>query len=205
MNRDIGESSPGDPRCDSSLELGVANVRLVRLDTLDQNFGSQFEEYKGGFLRVLAHSYASYYGDDYHLKRIVEDRSVIYLALTNSEVVAVSYVKRNLRRGGTAVYPKEYRRLGLAEALVSASLMDFPEQYSILGLSNSSMIRLLLKLGFVRATSIDQVRQLTADEFRHLSNFATLDDGIVFRRYSTKRSTDRRTLTLLYRASHATA
>ncbi|MBI5245000.1 MAG: hypothetical protein HY922_15150 [Elusimicrobia bacterium] len=122
------------------------------MDTLDPEFPSEFEKYKNNFFRVLSHSFVSYYGDDYHAKRIQDGRAVVYFAVNqDDEVVAVSYVKRNLRRGGTAVYPKAYRQLGLAEALIAASLVDFPEQYSILGVSNTSMIRVLVKLGFVRA------------------------------------------------------
>lgn len=197
------ETFPASFRSDLQLQRGAKNVELVRLDTLNPQFASDFEKYKSGFLSVLSHSYASYYGDDYHLKRLVDGRSVVYFVLVNDEVVAVSYVKRNFRRGVTAVYPETYRRLGLGEALVTASLADFPEQYSIVGILNNRMMRLLFKLGFVRATSIDEVKYVTGDEFRNLSDIAVSGDGVVFKRHSTKREADRETLTLLYRTSHA--
>lgn len=181
------------------------NVEFIRLDTLDPQFAIEFEKCKVGFLRVLSHSYALYYGDDYHVRRIVDGRSILYFALAEHEVIAVSYVKRNFRRGGTAVYPEVYRRLGVAETLVTASLKDFPEQYSFLSVSNTNMVKLLLKLGFVRATSVKQVRKVTQDEFKNLSNFAVSDAGVVFRRHSPKRASNREMLILLYRAPNADA
>ncbi len=197
------ETLPTGFRSNLQLQLGARNVELIRLDAVSPQFAFAFEKYKGRFLSVLSHSYTSYYGDDYHLRRLIDGRSVVYFVLVDDEVVAVSYVKRNHRRGVTAVYPETYRRLGLAKALVTTSLADFPEQYSIVGISNSSMMRLLLKLGFVRATSVDEVKCITRDEFQNLSDFAVSDGGIVFKRHSAKREADRETLALLYRSSHA--
>src|SRR5450759_4184868 len=89
-------------RSNQRLQLGARNVELVRLDTLSPEFASTFEKYKSRFLSALSHSYVSYYGDDYHLRRLIDGRSVVYFVLVDDEVVAVSYVKRNHRRGVTA-------------------------------------------------------------------------------------------------------
>jgi len=187
----------------SLIHIGSQCVRLIRLDTLDPSFVSEFAEFKAGFLRVLSHSYVSYYGDDYHVKRIVEGKSILFFAQAEQETVGVSYVKRNRRRGGTAVFPETYRRHGLAEALVRASFLDFPDQYSLLGVANTDMMRLLHKVGFVRANSIEGVRNATQDEFQHLSDFTTSSDGITFKRFSETRNTNRETLTLFCRSAHA--
>jgi hypothetical protein len=159
---------------------------------------------RNGILYVLSRSYNTYYGDDYHLRRIIDGRSIIYIICIRDTVVAVSYVKRNLRRGGTAVYPEKYRRRGLAEALVRASLIDFPEQYSILSISDRQMIALLLKVGLNRAATMDAVRVITNTEFERLSNFRLLDGCLVFERRSPKRGLYRETLTMLFRSSDAT-
>src|SRR5258708_3683914 len=154
----MGMNTPAGFQSGSEHPLGATKFKLVRLDTLHQCFFSEFEPYKQGFLNVLAGSYATYYGDDYHLQRLIDGQSIAYLALIQDEAVAVSYVKRNLRRGVTAVYPERFRRHGFAEALLAASFADFPEQYSILATSNQPMCRLLFKLGFKRVTSIQAVQ-----------------------------------------------
>lgn len=199
----MGEAHPDDSRSGQPQELSKSDIQLVRLDALGRNFESNFGRHREGFFRVLSHSYAVYYGDDYHMQRIVGGRSIVYYMLANNEVVAASYVKRNCRRGGTAVYPEAYRRLGLAQALVTASLADFPEQYSILGLLQTNMTQLLLRLGFVRAVSIEQIKSLTGEDFKFLSDFTMLDGSVVFKRYSVKRTADRETLILLYRSERA--
>ena len=183
--------------------VDAAGVSLLRLDALDANFSSDFDQYRDGILYVLSCSYASYHGNEYHLQRILSGQSIVYLALAQQTTVAVSYVKRNLRRGGTAVYPESYRGRGLAKALVIMSFVDFPEQYSILASSDVKMIRLLMNLGFVRATSIEEVESVTKDEFRLLSAPIVTSEGVTFRRASSTRNTDRETLILLYRSCDA--
>jgi hypothetical protein len=179
--------------------LTQSRKRLMRLDSLEASFLSDFHQHRDGFLNVLARSYAVYYGDSYHLSRITEGRSIVYFALVDGNVVAASYVKRNLRRGVTAVFPEIYRRYGLARMLIDASFNDFPEQYSIVELSNLPMIALLQDLGFKRARCIDQVAAATGSDLPRLSDFSETAEGIVFKRYSEKRDSHRESLTLLYR------
>lgn len=173
---------------------------IFRLDTLDSAFETSFEPYRQFFLRVLASSYDVYHGDAYHTQRIVEGRSIIYIALSDGEVVGVSYVKRNLRRGGTVVRA-EYQRRGIAEQLVRASIEDFPTQYSILSPLNTGMMRLLLKAGFRRAMTVDEVRAFTAEDF--LYGFVESAEGILFSRRSQHRPVDRELITLLFRKGAA--
>lgn len=179
-------------------EAEVSAFSIVRLDTQDLGIGAAFEPYRSSFLRVLSQSYDAYHGDAYHTQRIIDGRSIIYFALADGEVVGVSYVKRNLRRGGTAVRA-DYRRRGVAEALVRTSVDDFPTQYSILAPSNGGMMLLLLKVGFKRARTIAEVQAVTGDEFQYLSDFVEGSEGIVFTRRSPQRSVNRGMVTLLYR------
>lgn len=184
---------------ESALGVGVGGpFTIVRLDTLDHAFGTNFEPYRQSFLHVLASAYDVYHGDAYHAQRIVNGRSIIYIALSDGEVVGASYVKRNLRRGGTVVHPG-YQRRGIAEQLVRASIEDFPTQYSILSPSNTGMMRLLLKAGFRRAMTVDEVRAITAGEFGFLYGFVESDEGILFSRRSQHRPVDRELITLLFR------
>jgi hypothetical protein len=115
-------------------------------------------------------------------------------------VVGAAYVKENSRRGGTAVCPKRYRRLGVAESLVRASFEDFPEQYSILARSNSAMRTLLIKMGFRAAASTDEVQRFTKEDFSRLSDFAESPEGLTFKRFSPTRQVERETLILMYRS-----
>ena len=193
----MADANPDRPSPERANAAGVPISRL-RLDTLDSRFADDFEGYQDSFLCVLSHSYDSYHGDAYHLRRLREGQAILYFAVVDRTVVGASYVKRNLRRGGTAVEPG-FRRMGIAEKLISMSLDDFPEQYSILSAANSGMIALLLKLGFASATSIEQAREVTRDEFGYLSDFELSAGVLLFRRHSQKRSTDRDLQTLLYR------
>src|ERR1700741_1045347 len=124
------------------------NFQVIKLDMLDQGFSKDFEEYKQSFLNIIRESLSNYYGDDYQLERIKEGNSILYLGVYNNKLVGASYVKRNGRRGVTAIYPDNYRRFGGAEKLILASFEDFPEQYTIIRSENSIMINLLKKLGF---------------------------------------------------------
>src|SRR5262245_34922933 len=128
-------------------------VDIITIDTTTPFFEATFKIYRDEFLSILARSYQTYYGDDYQLKRIIEERSVLFLALADGVLVGVSYIKRNLRRGGTAVFPEEYRRKGIAEALVKESLKIFPKQYTILRVENHSMLSLMRKMSFKTATT----------------------------------------------------
>lgn len=177
------------------------NIVYKRLDTLDPNFENDFSEYENLFYNILSESYSIYYGIGYHKDRIKKGKAIIYLGLVDNVLVAVSYVKRNFRRGGTAVYPEQYRRLGLAEKLVELSLLDFPKQYTILSTNNEhshKMLSLMKKLGFKMATTEKEINEIAGNEFSLLSNFRYFNDYFVFDRESEKRCTKRDFLTLLH-------
>jgi len=171
------------------------------LDTLDPTFEQAFSEYKFDFYFILSKSYSIYYGNFYHSDRIKSGKAILYLGLIDNKLVAVSYVKRNCRRGGIAVYPEKYRRLGLARNLVKLSLKDFPRQYTIISMNNEHshiMLSLMNKLGFKMATSEKEIRQIVNDEFALLSNFRFYKGNFVFDRESSRREEKREFLTLLH-------
>ncbi|MCK9425998.1 MAG: hypothetical protein M0Q21_08180 [Ignavibacteriaceae bacterium] len=177
------------------------NIEFKRLDSLDPNFEKNFSEFEDQFYDILSMSYSIYYGKEYHGDRIKNGKAIIYLGFVENILVAVSYVKRNLRRGGTAVYPEEYRRLGLAKKLVELSLKDFPKQFTILSTNNEhshKMLALMNKVGFKMATREKEVKEIVENEFSLLSNFRFYNDYFVFDRESEKRETKRYFLTLLY-------
>ncbi|HEX3068308.1 MAG TPA: GNAT family N-acetyltransferase [Thermoanaerobaculia bacterium] len=178
---------------------------IVKLDTQLGNFTATFERYRAGFFAVLRKGYAgAYHGDGYHLRRIIRGRAVIYLATTARDVViGAAYIKRNRRRGGTSVDPR-HRGQGVATALIQSSFAEFPEQYSIISVDNDGMINLLLKLGFVRATSVAEIRAVTRGEFRYLSDFRADNGYMLFCRHSETRRAERKLLTLFYRKRSVT-
>lgn len=180
-------------------EIGKHKVILARLDTNDVTFAQEFATYREGYLNVLAHAYSPYFGDGYHMSRIAESNSILYFALAAGTVVGASYVKRNNRRGGTAVFPAEYRRIGLGKALVCASFADFPKQYSIVQASNQQMIALLSSVGFTRANAIEQVLHICGDDQDRLTDFSETPHGVLFNRISDRRTCVREDLTLLHR------
>jgi GNAT superfamily N-acetyltransferase len=173
-------------------------IEIITIDTADGSFEAVFESYKAAFLTVLSNSYPTYYGDEYQLKRIVEERSVLYLATVDNALVGVSYIKGNFRRGGTAVFPEQYRRKGIAERLVKESLNMFPRQYTILRADNHKMICLMKKLGFKRAVSSQEIERIVPAEFAQLSEFEFLEGCLVFKRRSLRRDTEREKLVFLH-------
>ncbi len=173
-------------------------IDIIHLDTTEDFFETVFAKYNDDFLNILSKSFPSYYGDDYQLKRIVDGKSVIYLATVDGVLVGVSYIKRNLRRGGTAVFPEQYRRMGIAEKLIKESLKHFPKQYTILRANNHKMFSLMNKLGFKNAKSVQEIESIVQDEFPQLSDFSFLGDYLVFKRQSVKREKVRKGLTLLH-------
>ena len=177
------------------------DIQLKRLDTLDPNFETLFSEFEQSFYDILSSSYSTYYGKDYHSYRIRKGQAVLYVAFVDNSLVAVSYVKRNLRRGGTAVFPAEFRKLGLAQQLVEMSLKDFPKQYTILSTNfeySHKMLNLMKKVGFKKATTIEEIKSIVGEEFCLLSNFRQFEDYFVFDRESEKRNSKREFLTLLH-------
>jgi len=177
------------------------NIELKRLDTLDPNFETLFSEFEISFYEVLSNSYSTYYGEDYHKDRIRKGQAILYVAFVDNKFVAASYVKRNLRRGGTAVFPPEFRKLGLAQRLVEMSLKDFPKQYTILSTNydySYKMLNLMDKLGFKKAETKEEIKSIVGDEFCLLSNFRLHNGYFVFDRKSEKRNSKREFLTLLH-------
>lgn len=183
----------------------AAHIDLWRLDSIDTEFQPKFEPYRTEFLAVLSQSHTDYFGDAYHVNRILGGRAILYFAIDAGAVVGASYVKRNLRRGGTSVHPPAYRRFGIAQSLVSASFEDFPEQYSILDPSNLAMVRLLQKCGFKRAATAAEVESIVGVDFQQLSGLVESPEGIVFARHSQTRDSRRGLLTLFYRRPNAGA
>jgi hypothetical protein len=177
---------------------GLVDIEIITLDSTKDSFETEFAKYKQDFMRILSSSYSAYYGDDYQTRRIVEGKSVIFLALVDNILVGVSYIKNNGRRGGTAIFPEQYRRMGIGEKLVKESLKLIPRQYSILRANNYPMISLMEKLGFKKAKSIEDIRSIVQDEFSQLSNFEFSGDYLVFNRKSLKRGKVREQLTLLH-------
>lgn len=174
------------------------DIKILKLDTTAPSFDEDFSKYKERFLEILSKAFEVYYGDEYQMRRIVEGQSLLFLAIVDNVLVGVSYVKRNLRRGGTVVFPEQYRSLGIGELLVRESLKYFPKQYTILRLDNYPMISLMTKLGFRKAQSIQEVQDIVQDELSKLSDFEKTEDGcLVFTRYSTRREAVRHKLTLL--------
>lgn len=173
-------------------------VDIVVINAADPYFEQLFEKYREQFFVIMSHSYRSYYGNDYQWNRVVDDRATIFLALVDDDLVGVSYVKQNLRRGGTAVWPEEFRRRGIAERLIIESLELFPRQYTILRVSNYPMLNLMEKMGFQRAIDPDEIAGIAPEEFTHLLDFKFVGEYLVFKRYSLKRQVVRGDLTFLH-------
>lgn len=171
------------------------------LDSLDPNFENEFLVIENSFYEILSKSYSIYYGKNYHEDRIRKGQAILYIAFVDTLLVAVSYVKRNKRRGGTAVFPEKYRKLGLAKNLVELSLKDFPNQYTILSTNfehSHKMLSLMKNAGFKMAKSENEVKQIVGSEFALLSNFREFESYFVFDRESEKRESKREFLTLLH-------
>lgn len=181
----------------------MAEIRIITIDSTEASFESVFAEYKEDFLRILSNAFPTYYGDDYQLNRILEGRSVLFLATVADICVGASYIKRNLRRGGTAVFPEQYRRMGIAERLVKESLQLFPRQYTILSVDNYKMISLMHKLGFKTAQSTGEIH-VVANEFSELTDFELSGDYLTFKRRSLRRGAIRERLILLHTFESAT-
>lgn len=177
-------------------------IEYKRLNTADKNFKEEFSFCETSFFQILSNAYQTYYGLDYHKKRIIDGKSIIYLAYVDSVLVGVSYVKCNCRRGGTAIHPVNYKRIGIAENLVKLSLTDFPKQYSILSTNlehSHKMISLMDKLGFKRARTVEEIQKVVGDEFYLLSNFRLESDYMIFDRESERRGGSKRQfLTLMH-------
>lgn len=177
-------------------------IEYKRLNTADKNFKEEFSMCETSFFQILSNAYQTYYGLEYHKKRIMDGRSIIYLAYVDNVLVGVSYVKCNCRRGGTAIHPDNYKRLGIAENLVKLSLTDFPKQYSILSTNlehSHKMISLMDKLGFKRASSVEEIQKVVGDESYLLSNITTENNYTIFDRKSERRGGSKRSsLTLMH-------
>ena len=74
------------------------NIEYFKIDSSNSNFEFEFFKIKDSFFQILENTYPNYFGRNYHLNRIIESKAVIYLATLESNLIGVSYVKRNLRR-----------------------------------------------------------------------------------------------------------
>ncbi len=174
---------------------------FTKLDSLEFNFENEFSKIEDQFFEVLSNSYNIFYGKDYHKKRIVEGQAIIYIGFVDKKLVAASYVKRNLRRGGIAVFPENYRRLGLAKNLIQISFVDFPKQYTIISTNldhSYVMLSLMKELNFKNASSIDEIKNIVDEEFCLLSNFRSYNGFLIFDRESERREIKREALTLMH-------
>lgn len=175
-------------------------IEYKRLDTQDKNFEKEFSKFEDSFYEILLKSYSIYYGRDYHNDRIRTGNTILYIAFADNILVAVSYVKRNRRRGGTAVL-EEFRKLGLAKKMVELSLIDFPKQYTILSTNfehSHKMLSLMKYVGFKMAITESEIQEIVGNEFTLLSNFRIYNGYFVFDRESEKREIKREFLTLLH-------
>ncbi|MEQ9263106.1 MAG: GNAT family N-acetyltransferase [Owenweeksia sp.] len=171
-----------------------------KYNSVDIDFEKKFSKYHEMFYDVLSQAYSNYYGRAYHSARIKNGQAVLFIALHKNIVVGASYVKKNNRRGGTAVL-KNFRRNGIAEKLVKFSLTEFPNQYSILSTDlphSYKMLALLSKTGFVCVKTIDEVQLIVGKEFHLLKNFVKTKNRLVFDRVSSTRSIERKKLTLMF-------
>jgi len=177
------------------------NLIYKKFDILDSNFQENFRKYERSFLQLLQNCYQEFYGNSYHSDRIRQSSSIVYLALNNDSLVGASYVKRNLRRGGTVVAP-EYRGMGVGEHLVKMSLTDFPHQYSILSTNlnySHRMLSLMEKVGFKKAMGVEIIKTIVGEEFECMSNFRIENGYFIFDRESKRRNGVKRIgLTLLH-------
>jgi len=193
--------SPPKPKIAPFIEKSrwkLAEIGIVTIDTTDNSFEEVFAKYKDDVLRILSNAFPTYYGDDYQLKRILEGQSMLFLAIVDGICVGVSYIKRNHRRGGTAVFPKQYRRMGIAEKLVRESLQLFPRQYTILSVDNHRMLSLIEKIGFKKAQSLQEIQDVAPNEFPELTDFEFSDGYFTFNRRSVRRGSVRERLTFLH-------
>lgn len=187
-----------------SRTLDIGNPQVHTLDAAAPDFDQEFRQVEEEFLGVLSHSYQDYFGHEYHLERIAQTQAVLYFIRIRGRLVAAAYVKRNCRRGGTAVYPPEYRQMGLGRRIVEASFTIFPSQYSIVAASNEPMIKLLVRCGFQRVQEPDVVLRIVGDDAARISDIAVTPDGVEFQRTSDRRLARRSALALLVReGSHA--
>jgi len=176
-------------------------VNYIRIDTQSTDFDKEFSKYEKGISYILQSSYEDFYGFDYHKQRMIEGKSIIYLAFVNEILIGVSYVKKNKRRAVTAVFPEEYRGQGVAKFLVKLSLKDFPQQYSIISTNlNHSyiMISILQKIGFKKVETEEQIKMIVGEEYGLLENFRKENGYLLFDRKSNRRNNKRELLTLLY-------
>jgi RimJ/RimL family protein N-acetyltransferase len=173
-------------------------IEVRRLNSSSPFFTEQFEPFRPAFLEISRNAYSSYYGDDYQIRRLHESPCDIYLAIHEHRLIGFSYVKQNARRGGTAVYPQEYRRLGIANKLTKESLKFTPHQYSIVLSTNKRMIALLLKNGFRYAENADDLRLVLKEDFTAICDMRQEGGIAVFCRRSSRRNATRENLVLLH-------
>jgi len=137
---------------------------------------------------LLSTSYAKFYGLDYHFIRMFNSSDILYLAFDDITLVGISYVKRNGRRGTSAIYPTKYRGLGIAKEFIKMSLLDYPSQYTFVSTDQDGLIRLLTDCGFKVAQNVEEIALNSKAELGSLSKFNSHLLGISFNRLSKSRS-----------------
>jgi len=164
--------------------MNIENLKWQNIDTQCP----EFLEFENSMFRILENSYDVFYGNKYHKVRMTEGNANIYLAYDNEGLVGLSYIKKSngkyKKRGGTVVFPPAYRRKGIATQLVRNSLIDIPNQYTILSIG-SEMLSIVQKIGFKRANTIDEIKEIVGEEeFKLFSNFRQKYYYLVFDRKS---------------------
>ena len=175
-------------------------LSYLRMDSTDDNFQKIFNKHEDAISEIFLNSYNNYYGKEYHKKRIIEGKAIVYLCLFENVLVGASYVKRNLRRGSTAVL-ENFRRKGIAQKFLKMSLNDFPVQYTIISTNlphSKKMLSLLGKFGFKMANSLEEIKKIANHECPYLNKFRYYKEFFVFDRKSRRRGINRTYLTFLY-------
>lgn len=181
--------------------MSKKDLSYLRMDSTDDNFPKNFNKYKNAIFKIISNSYEIYYGNEYHKKRIIEGKALVYLCFFKNALIGVSYVKKNGRRGMVAVL-EDYRKKGIAKALVKLSLKDFPFQYTVVSadLEHSyKIISLFDRLNFQKANSERKIKEVAINEYFLFSNFRHYKKFFVFDRTSKSRNSKRKCVTLLYR------
>lgn len=137
---------------------------------------------------LLSLSYSKFYGLDYHSIRMFDSSDILYLAFDDTKLVGISYVKRNGRRGTSAIYPMKYRGVGIAKEFIRMSLLDYPFQYTFVSTEQVGLIKLLTDCGFRAAQSVEEIALNSSAELESLSKFNSHPLGISFNRLSNSRN-----------------
>ena len=170
--------------------VGETLPEISHIDLASAEGSTIFPAIRSSLFSILQYAYKDYFGDEYHERRMLQDRSHIFVACgtldSDFTFVAASYIKRNGRRAAIATHPN-YRFLGVGRALVTTSLRVVPKQYSIVSEKNVAMIGLLKSVGFSVVGSVQELTAAASEEATRFENFRQSESGLVFDRKSASR------------------